>query len=336
MNDEIITINHGSGGRITRDFISGLVLRIFDNDVLGRLEDASPVDPVRDGRPFMTTDSHVVRPLFFPGGDIGRLSVCGTVNDLATAGAEPAALSAGLIIEEGFAVKDLERILVSMKTAADEAGVSIITGDTKVVERGKCDGLYINTAGIGYVHGETELSPSRIRPGDLVLVSGPVGNHEACIICARENFFSDARVESDCAPLFGLMKSVLDAVPETRCARDPTRGGVVSTLTEILEGTGFGIEIDEDRVPVDEPVGAVCEVLGMDPLFMANEGKMLVIVPESGAEEAVSAMKRTRYGREAAVIGRVHDTGSRLTLRTRYGTSRILTMPAGGQLPRIC
>jgi hydrogenase expression/formation protein HypE len=335
MNEERILIHHGSGGRLSRELVQNEILPVFDNPALQRLEDASPIGPAR-GRVVMTTDCYVVQPLFFPGGDIGKLSICGTVNDLATAGASPVALSVGFIIEEGFALSDLRRILVSMKETADSIPVPLVTGDTKVVEKTKADGIYISTTGVGSVPKGIELTPVKVRPGDAVVINGPIGNHEASIICARNDFSLRSPVASDCAPLNGLMQSVIEKVPHTRCARDATRGGLASVLTEIIEASGYGVMLDEDSIRVDSDVQAICDILGMDPLFMANEGKMIIIVPAESAQTCIKAIEENNPKAHAAVIGEVHDRARRLTVRTRYGTSRIVTLPTGMQLPRIC
>jgi hydrogenase expression/formation protein HypE len=338
MSEDKVLLTHGSGGRRTRDLIENVIVHIFDNPVLRRLEDSSIIQNAREypGRLVMTTDSYVVNPLFFPGGDIGKLSICGTVNDLATAAARPLALSVGLIIEEGFPFAKLETVLRSMKKTADDVPVPLITGDTKVVERGRADGVYISTTGVGAVPEGVDLSPGNIVPGDAVVINGPVGNHEASILCARGDFSLGVEIESDCAPLTELMYRVVKAVPEARCARDPTRGGVASVLSELVEHTGLGIRIDEEQIPVDDTVQGVCEILGMDPLMMANEGKMLVVVPGSKATACLEAMKSAPGGSKSRIIGEVHEGASKLTLRTLYGTTRIITMPMGNQLPRIC
>ena len=338
MPEEKVLLTHGSGGRRSRDLIEKVIVDIFDNPTLRRLEDSSIIQDTGGsaGKRVMTTDSYVVSPLFFPGGDIGKLSICGTVNDLATAAARPLALSVGLIIEEGFPLSRLKRILKSMKATADRVPVPLITGDTKVVERGRADGVYISTTGVGMVPDGVELSPMNIQAGDVVIINGPVGNHEASILCARRDFSFDVSIVSDCAPLSGLMKLVVEAVPEARCARDPTRGGVASVLTELVEQTGLGVTIDEEQVPVDEQVQAVCEILGMDPLMMANEGKMIIVVPGDRAEDCLNAMKSVNEGKQSRILGKVHNDNTKLTLRTLYGTKRVVTMPMGNQLPRIC
>ena len=336
MEHKKILLTHGSGGRLMRDLIRDVILPAFDNPSLRKLEDTAEIPAPGGGRLVMTTDGYVVRPLFFPGGDIGKLAVCGTVNDLATAGARPLAMSAGFIIEEGFPLADLERIVMSMKEAAEGVPAPFITGDTKVVEKGRGDGIYVSTTGVGLVPRGIELSPAKIRPGDAVLINGPVGSHEAAILSARNDFSLGVSVRSDCAPLFRLMEAVLREVPEARCARDPTRGGVAAALTEIVEAAGYGIELVEDEIPVEEPVRNLCELLGLDPLLMANEGKMLVIVPGEKADACLKAMKGAPEGADARVIGSVNDRKPRLTVKTPYGTTRIVTVPSGSQLPRIC
>jgi len=335
MSEDTILLSHGGGGRAARSLIQEVIAPILDNPELERLEDASRISGAGE-KMVMTQDSYVVSPLFFPGGDIGRLAVSGTVNDILTTGARPVALSAGLILEEGLSIDLLKRVLLSMKHAADSVPVPIITGDTKVVERGRGDGIYISTCGVGVLDSKTFLTPRRIEEGDLVLINGPIGSHEAAIIAARNEFSLDVEVLSDCAPLAGLMKSVLEAVPETRFARDPTRGGIGAILNEVVESTGYGITLEESTIPVEKPVNSLCELLGMDPLLMANEGKMVVVVPDGAAERCLEAMRSVPEGALSAVIGRVHEGKPRLTIMTQYGTRRVVTMPKGDQLPRIC
>ena len=334
MKRERILITHGGGGALTRELIEETIAPIFDNEQLNRFEDSSIIPDV--DRLVMTTDSHVVNPIFFPGGNIGRLSISGTVNDIATSGATPIAISVGLIIEEGFLVEDLEKILKSMKDTADEAEVPIITGDTKVVEHGKADGIYINTSAVGLLPKGVHLRPNNIEPGDAVLISGTIGDHEAAIISARNDLLPDVNIKSDCAPLGKLVKRLIDEVPEVKCARDPTRGGVAATLIEIIETSGYGIELDEKSIPVNDDVKSLCDILGMEPLLMANEGKMLVFVPEKKIEKALETMKKDGYGKDSRLIGIVTDNKKRLVLKTLYGAKRIITMPMGSQLPRIC
>ncbi len=347
MRGDEVTLAHGSGGRLMRELIEGLIVPIFDNPTLRRLEDASTLELINGGtgsrgtsqeglRLVMTTDSYVVKPPFFPGGDIGKLAICGTVNDLATACARPLALSVGLIIEEGFSFADLERVLTSMKNTADSIPVPLITGDTKVVERGRGDGLFVNTTGVGAVPAGVSLDSKRVEPGDAVLINGPVGNHEASILCARHEFSFNVDVRSDCAPLHRLMLELVGAVPELKWARDPTRGGVASVLTELVESAGVRVVVDEESLVVEEPVLGMCEILGLDPLMMANEGKMLIVAPGDKAEACLDAMRSLPEGRDARVIGEVQEGEPRLVMRTAYGTNRIITMPAGSQFPRIC
>ncbi|MBN2323853.1 MAG: hydrogenase expression/formation protein HypE [Spirochaetes bacterium] len=335
MEKRSVMLAHGGGGRAARSLVEEVIAPIFDNSELARLEDASRI-PGSNGRFVMTQDSYVVSPRFFPGGDIGKLAVSGTVNDILTTGAEPAALSVGLVLEEGFSIDELERILVSMKKTADSVPVPLITGDTKVVERTKCDGIYISTAGVGIVERNRYLTVDRIEPGDLLVINGPVGNHEAAITAARKEYSLGSDIRSDCAPLSGLMRAVLEAVPETRCARDPTRGGVGAVLVEISRSCGLGIELEEEAIPVEGPVSSLCDLFGMDPLLMANEGKMIVVIPKKGARRCLEAMRRYPEGAAAAVIGAVAEGKPRVTVRTAYGTSRVVTMPKGAQLPRIC
>lgn len=335
MGEGTVLLAHGGGGRAARSLIQDVIAPIFDNPELERLEDASRI-PGATGKMVMTQDSYVVTPYFFPGGDIGRLAVSGTVNDILTSGARPVAISVGLILEEGFRVETLRKVLISMKKTADSVPVPLITGDTKVVERGRGDGIYVSTTGVGVLERGIFLTPRSIEAGDIVLISGPIGNHEASIIAARKEFSLGVDIQSDCAPLAELMKRVLEAVPETRCARDPTRGGVGAILNEMVESTGHGIILEESRIPVDTPVRSLCEVLGMDPLFMANEGKMVLVVPKGEEERCLVTMRSVEEGRESAIIGRVHEGEPRLTLLTPYGTKRVVTMPKGEQLPRIC
>jgi hydrogenase expression/formation protein HypE len=335
MREETVLLAHGGGGRAARSLIQELIAPIFNNPELERLEDAARITGVKDGM-VMTQDSYVVTPLFFPGGDIGRLAVSGTVNDILTSGARPVAISVGLILEEGLSVDVLRRILVSMKETADSVSVPLITGDTKVVERGRGDGIYISTAGVGVLEGRNFLTPQLIEVGDIVLINGPIGNHEAAIIAARNEFSFGIDVTSDCMPLSELMERVLETVPETRCARDPTRGGVSAVLNEMVESTGYGITLEESAVSLDTPVKTLCEVLGMDPLLMANEGKMVIVVPKGKEERCLEAMQSVECGRDSAIIGKVHGGTPRLTLLTAYGTRRVVTMPRGEQLPRIC
>ena len=331
--DEIITLDYGSGGKKTARLIEQYIVPALENPALSELGDGA-ILPGGEKLVF-STDSFVVSPRFFPGGDIGKLSVCGTVNDLAMCGGEPKYLSCSFIIEEGLSLGELERIIASMAAAAKKAGVQIVTGDTKVVEKGRGDGIYINTAGVGVLK-YPGLTPKAIRAGDAVLVSGTVGDHGTTVMLTRHGL-AQGELQSDCAALNGLAAALLTAVPETRVLRDPTRGGVATTLNEFIEGTPLGIELEEKTVPVRPAVQAACELLGLDPLYCANEGKLLAVVPEERAEAALAALRSLPEGENAARIGRVTaDFPGKLVIRTPLGGRRILQKLSGAQLPRIC
>jgi hydrogenase expression/formation protein HypE len=336
-----IVLGHGGGGRLTADLIERLFVPAFGGDVLARLEDQATVRLGRENslkapRLAFTTDSFVVKPVFFPGGDIGRLSVCGTVNDLAVGGAEPLYLSAAFILEEGFALADLARIVQSMRAACDEAGVSLVTGDTKVVDRGKGDQVFITTSGIGVVPEGRELSIRSARPGDCVIISGTIGDHGIAIMSLREGIAFETELKSDCAPLIGLTRAMLAACPAIRAMRDPTRGGVASVLNELATASGVGVRLVEASIPVRPEVRAACEMLGLDPLLVANEGKLIGVVPAEHAHGLLDAMRAHPSGRDAAVIGQVvAEHPGMVTLRSAVG-ERFVMMPAGEQLPRIC
>jgi hydrogenase expression/formation protein HypE len=337
--DEQITLSHGAGGKSSHDLIEALFLNELRNPLLEPLGDSALLPTDGDGRRLaFTTDSFVVRPLFFPGGDIGELAVNGTVNDLAMAGARPLALSAGFIIEEGLPVADLERIVASMGAAARAAGVEVATGDTKVVERGKADGLYINTAGVGVVERDLELSPASIEPGDRVLVSGPVGDHGMAIMVARGELALEVDLESDTAPLYELVVSLLDAAGEgVRWMRDPTRGGLATVLAELALAAELGISIDEAAVPIRPEVIGACEILGIDPLYVANEGKLVAVVAADAAEAALAALRAHPLGAEAAIVAEIiPEPPGLVLLETSFGGSRVVDMLAGDPLPRIC
>lgn len=337
MPDPTILLAHGSGGLLTHELIREVFLRRFANPMLAALDDAAALPALPPGRLALTTDSYVVQPLFFPGGDIGKLAVCGTVNDLAVTGATPLYLTCGFILEEGLPLETLERVVDSMAAMAREAGVQIVTGDTKVVERGAADGLFINTAGVGVIPPGMELGPAWLRPGDVLLVNGPVGDHGTAVMLAREGLNFRTDLQSDCAPLNRLIAALLEAAPSAvRCMRDATRGGLATVLCEWAE-SGVGIEIEETAVPVRDPVRAVSEFLGLDPLYSANEGTLTLAVAPEAAEIALAALRAHPLGREAAIIGRVtaEHTG-RVVLRTPYGARRILHILTGAQLPRIC
>ena len=331
--DDIITLDYGSGGKKTSRLIEESILHAFDNPALRALGDGA-VLPGGEQLVF-STDSFVVSPLFFPGGDIGKLAVCGTVNDIAMCGGKPLYLSCALILEEGLPRKNLEKILASMAEAAKKTGVQIVTGDTKVVEKGRGDGLYINTAGIGFLK-YPGLSPDNLREGDRVIVSGTVGDHGTAVMLARSGMMQ-GEISSDCAALNGLCDAILSTGAAVRVLRDPTRGGVATTLNEFIEGTALGIELEEERIPVRPQVRAACDMLGLEPLYCANEGKLLAVVAREDAEKVLTAMRQTEAGRDAAVIGRVTaERPGKLVMRTIPGGRRILQKLAGAQLPRIC
>lgn len=335
-HDEKIVMGHGSGGRMSHDLIGRLFQRPFDNPALRAANDAGVVT-VPPGRLAISTDSHVVAPLFFPGGDIGRLAVCGTVNDLAMMGATPLYLTAGFILEEGLDVAVLARVVESMQAAAAEAGVTIVAGDTKVVQRGKGDGLYINTAGVGVLAHDREIGGANAEPGDVVILSGPMGDHGIAVLGARGDLGFEADVASDVAPLNHLMMAMMAASDRIHVLRDPTRGGVATTLNEIARQSNVAIILDERAVPIRPPVAAACEMLGFDPLYIANEGKLLAFVPAEDANDVIGVMRATRYGEEATIIGSVQASpGGRVLLRTCIGSTRVVDMLAGEMLPRIC
>lgn len=332
-----IVMGHGSGGKLSHDLIATYFRPSFDNAALRAGDDAGLVQPTPCARLAISTDSHVVWPLFFPGGDIGRLAVCGTVNDVAMLGARPLYLTAGFILEEGLAVEVLERVLASMRASADEAGVQIVAGDTKVVQRGKADGLYINTAGVGLAPQGLTIGGAQAQPGDVVILSGPIGDHGIAVLAARGELGFEAEVQSDIAPLNHLVAAMLEASDRLHVLRDPTRGGVATTLNEIAQQSNVGIVIDEAAIPVRPAVRAACEMLGFDPLYIANEGKLLALVAREAADDVLRAMRRTRYGEEAVVIGEARAAPpGRLLMKTAIGSTRVVDVLMGEMLPRIC
>jgi len=336
-----VTLAHGGGGKAMKDLIDDVFVRAFDNDALATLEDQARVDLAgltsRGDRLAFTTDSFVVDPLFFPGGDIGRLAVCGTVNDLAVGGARPLFLSCAAIVEEGTPVDLLRKVASSMAEAAADAGVEIVTGDTKVVHKGACDKLFVTTSGVGVIPKGVDLGAHRAREGDAVLVSGLLGDHGAAILCARGDMALETPVASDCAPLHDLVRSLLAAAPGVRSLRDATRGGVATVLNEIAAASLVAIEIEEAATPIREEVKAFCEILGLDPLYLANEGKLVAIAPRNEAPAALDAMRAHPLGRGASIVGRVVvGEPGRVTMRTIFGGRRIVDMLVGEQLPRIC
>jgi hydrogenase expression/formation protein HypE len=336
-----VTLAHGAGGKAMRELIGGMVLSHFSNPLLRPLEDQARIAmdelAAQGDRLAFTTDSFVVDPLEFPGGDIGKLAVYGTVNDLAVSGARPLYLSCALILEEGLELALLDRMLASMKEAAAAAGVSIVTGDTKVVHRGAADKLFINTAGIGVVPAGVEIAAHRARPGDVVLVNGYLGDHGAAILQARGELALAAGITSDCQPLHGLVDAMRAACADVRCLRDATRGGLATVLNEFAESSGVGIRLEEGCLPVRDTVRGVCEILGLDALYLANEGKLAAVVPAGDAERVLAAMRAHPAGRDSRIIGEViPGRRRRVTLRTAFGSERVVDMLVGEQLPRIC
>lgn len=331
-----VLLGHGSGGKLSAELVRDIFLPAFNNPALAKLNDQAVV-AIDGARIALTTDSFVVSPLFFPGGDIGSLAVHGTINDLAMGGAQPLFLSAAFIIEEGLAINVLAKVVASMQNAAEAAGVRIVTGDTKVVEKGKGDGLFINTTGIGVVSQDVELSADQARPGDKVLLSGPIGDHGIAILALREGLEFETTIESDSAALHTLVADMLHAASAIRCMRDPTRGGVSSALNEIASQSHVGIELDESAIPIREQVKGACEMLGLDPLYVANEGKLIAIVAAEAADAVLGAMRKHPLASGARIIGRVSERNHGLvTMRTALGTTRIVDMLSGDQLPRIC
>lgn len=336
-----IVIGHGSGGRMTHDLIQQVFAPAFAHPEIAGNNDSAAVGLPSlaglQGRISISTDSHIVSPLFFPGGDIGRLAVCGTVNDVCMTGAVPLYLTAGFILEEGFSVSVLRQVVASMQSAAQEAGVQVVAGDTKVVEKGKADGLFINTAGIGWIPAGREIGGQLARPGDAVLLSGPVGAHGIAVLAARGELGFETEIQSDVAPLNHLISEMLEKAPHIHVLRDPTRGGLATTLNEIANQSQVGILIDESAIPVLPAVRAASEMLGFDPLYIANEGKLIVVVPQDEAEKAIMAMRSNFLGNQAVQIGRVEMApAGRVLLRTLVGGTRILDMLSGEMLPRIC
>lgn len=333
---EVVQMAHGGGGRLMNTLIETVIRPAFANPLLDQRHDGA-VFETGGTRLAFTTDSYVVKPIFFPGGDIGSLAVNGTVNDLAMCGAEPLYLSAAFIIEEGFPIDDLRRVVASMEDAAKRAGVSLVTGDTKVVDHGKGDGLFVNTAGIGAVRAKSQVSPVAVRSGDAVILSGDLGRHGIAIMAAREGLAFETEIESDCAPLWSPVCRMIEAGIEVHCLRDLTRGGLASGLIEIAEAAACAIELDETAIPVQPEVRAACDLLGLDPLYVANEGRFVAFVPEADVTRALDLLAGEAVSVDAAVIGRVTSAaGGTVGIRGAYGVTRRLTMLSGEQLPRIC
>ncbi len=341
VRDTHITLAHGSGGKAMRDLIDDIFVNTFNNPILSQLEDQASLNLAtlmqQGDRLAFTTDSYVVDPLFFPGGDIGELAINGTVNDLAVSGAKPLYLTCSVILEEGLAVETLRRVAESMQVAAKKAGVQIVTGDTKVVHRGAADKLFINTAGIGVIPAGVTISAHNIQPGDTVIINGELGNHGTAILIARGELALETNIESDCQPLNGLVETILNVCPQIHAMRDATRGGLATVLNEFALSSNVGIRLDDQSLPIREEVKGVCEILGLDPLYLANEGKLVVVVGRENAETVLSAMKSHPAGKDACIIGEVIPSPSGVVLlKTGFGTERILDMLVGEQLPRIC
>jgi hydrogenase expression/formation protein HypE len=331
-----IVLAHGSGGRLSHRLIDQVILPAFRNDLLAPLHDGA-IFSLGSARVAFSTDSYVVNPIFFPGGDIGKLAVHGTVNDLAMCGARPRYLSVGFILEEGLPMEDFWRVVQSMRTAADGAGVQLVTGDTKVVDRGKADKIFINTAGVGVVPEGVEIHPTRAEVGDRILLSGQVAVHGIAIMSVREGLEFETEIASDSAALNGLVHEILRVCPNVHVLRDPTRGGVTSSMTEIALSAQVGIHLDEAAVPISEEVKGACEILGLDPLYVANEGKLIALVPAGEADKVLGAMRAHPLGTEAAIIGKVvAEHPGFVTMKTRVGGTRVVDMLTGEQLPRIC
>jgi hydrogenase expression/formation protein HypE len=336
MKESTILLAHGAGGYLSHELLKGLFLPFLENPILSALDDSALI-ATPGARLAFTTDSYVVKPLFFPGGDIGRLALCGTVNDLAMVGAAPMGIAASFILEEGLPTEKLERILASLGGAAREAGVEVVAGDTKVVERGAAEGVFITTSGVGIVPAGVDIRGSRAQAGDAILINGPVGDHEAGILLARGEFSLKGAIASDCAPLNHLVGAMISASSEIHVLRDPTRGGLATVLWEIATSSGVGVVVEEEVIPVRREVKGVCELLGFDPLYLANEGKLVAVVPGHLAESLLGVMKKDVLGKDAAIIGRVvEDHPGRVHLKTGIGGHRLLEPLSGEQFPRIC
>ncbi len=330
-----ILLSHGSGGRLTRELIEKKLLPQFKNPILEKLDDSASLEI--KGKIAFTTDSYVVKPIFFPGGDIGKLSVSGTINDLAMLGAEPLYLSLSLIIEEGLELEKLEKILTSIKETAEEAGVKIVTGDTKVVRKEEADEIFINTSGIGTIPEDVNISGSNTKPGDLIILSGYIGEHGIAVMSQREGISFSGDIKSDVAPLNSLVKDMLKASKNIHSMRDPTRGGLGTALNEIAKSSKVGIEIYEEKIPVREEVLGACEMLGIDPLYVANEGKLIATAPKEDAEKILEAMRKNPKGKNSQIIGRAtEENKGKVIMITKIGSRRIIHTPAGELLPRIC
>ncbi|WP_148321632.1 hydrogenase expression/formation protein HypE [Paraclostridium bifermentans] len=334
---EIITLSHGSGGKATNKLIDNLFYKYFNNEFLLQKNDSS-VLPVINGKIAMSTDSFVINPIFFEGGDIGKLAVCGTINDICMSGAKPLYISVGFIIEEGLPISELEKVVQSIAKTANEAGVEIVTGDTKVVEKGSCDKIYINTTGIGIIEeNRAYLGGDKVKNGDKIIISGTLGDHGMCVMNKRENLGFETSIKSDCCLLNKLIEDILSASNNVKVLRDPTRGGLATTLNEIIEHSNISMEIAEEFIPVKPEVDAMCEILGLDPLFIANEGKVVVIVDKNDADNVLNIMRQNPVGKDSVLLGEaINDGKNKLYLKTKIGGRRIINMPEGEILVRIC
>lgn len=331
-----VLLAHGGGGTLSHQLLQKIFFSQFKNELLDVHHDGAMFE-INGNKFAFTTDSYVVSPIFFPGGNIGELAVNGTVNDLVVCGAKPLFISAGFIIEEGFEMEELWKVVLSMKAAAEKAGVKIVTGDTKVVDKGKGDKIFINTSGIGVIEKGIDISPCKCKPGDVILLNGRIADHGIAIMSAREGLEFETEVVSDTAPLNGLVESILSSIKNVHVMRDPTRGGIASALNEIASSANVGIEIYEDKIPVSEEVKGACEILGFDPLYIANEGKILIFVPESESQKVLDVMKSHQYGKDSQIIGRVTSENPKIVLmKTLIGSKRVVDMITGEQLPRIC
>ncbi len=336
MKDKIITLDYGSGGKLSDQLIRSVFLKYFNNPILNQLHDGA-VLPAADKRIAFSTDSYTVSPLFFPGGNIGHLAVHGTINDLAMCGAQPKYLSTSFIIEEGTTVKILDSIVSTMAKTAHEIGVEVVTGDTKVVDRGDIDGIFINTTGIGYIDDDILINAGQAQEGDVIVINGPIGNHGISILASRENLELEQEISSDTAPLSDLVHQMLGVNKNIHVLRDPTRGGLATALNEIAQSSKVEIEIEEEKIPIDKMVKDTCEILGYDPLYLANEGKLIAFMPQKYGEKMLEKMKTCQYGRQSTIIGKIVSGGrAEVYLKTAIGGKRIVGMLSGQQLPRIC
>jgi len=338
LKENKILLSHGDGGIKTGELISNLIIKYFDNQILNRLEDSAVISGIENKKLAYTTDSFIVKPIFFPGGDIGKLCICGTINDLAASGAVPAVLSMGLIIEEGFEVDSLERILESAGRILKESNTNIVTGDTKVVEKNGMDKIFINTSGIGFLKYDADISPARIKPGDKIIINGSIAEHGLAVLSSRPEFSFKTDIVSDCAPLNGLVEDIMKISGKVHALRDATRGGIATVLIELSERSQTCFNIIEDKIPIKREVRSLCEFLGLDPLYIANEGKMIIFVDPADADKVLETMKKNKYGRQSSIIGEVTKEiqHSSVFYKTKIGTTRILDKFYSEQLPRIC